>query len=99
MTAPRFHIPKNTKYQVVCYSNKMCKGWKDDPSTCSWLINAKLLIRGENDGDWVTSDFICDHTCSDSESRRKRNYSSKTINDASNAVSSFVASIKPHNNL
>ena len=26
------------------------KGWKNNPSTCPWMINAKPLIRGNHDG-------------------------------------------------
>ena len=91
-TVKDFRIPKNTKtqYQAVCYSNKTRKGWKNDPSTCPWLVNAKPVTRGDYDGKWRVSDFVSHHTCCDRDSKRKRNYSSKIINEASNVVSSFV---------
>ena len=51
-TTKDFRIQRNTKlqYQAVCYSNKGIKGWKNNPSTCPWMINAKPLIRGNHDG-------------------------------------------------
>ena len=63
-TGKDFCVPRNTKtqYQAVCYSNKTEKEWKDDPSTCPFLENAKPLIRGVYDGRWLINHFISHHT-------------------------------------
>ena len=63
-TGKDFCVPRNTKtqYQAVCYSNKTEKEWKDDPSTCPFLENAKPLIRGVYDGRWQINHFISHHT-------------------------------------
>ena len=95
-TTKDFRIQRNTKlqYQAVCYSNKGIKGWKNNPSTCPWMINAKPLIRGNHDGKWIVNEVISHHSCCDSEAKRKRNYSTKTITTASSVVKSFIPSKK-----
>ena len=63
-------------------------------STCQWRINAKPFTKGDPDGKWIVSDFFSQHSCRDCESKRKRNYNSKTINGACKAVSTFIPSEK-----
>ena len=95
-TSKDFRIPNNTKtqYLAVCYSNKTAKGWKKDPSTCQWLVHAKPFSKGNPDGKWVVSKFVSHHSCRDCDSKRKRNYSTKTISTACNVVSSFIPTKK-----
>jgi len=88
----RVEATTKTKYQLVCYSNKAAKGWKHDASTCQWRVRAKPLTKGEPDGKWIVSEFFSQHSCRDCESKRKRNYNSKTINGACKAVSAFIPS-------
>ena len=95
-TSKDFRIAKNcnTQYLAVCYSNKTAKGWKKDPSTCQWFVNAKPFSKGSPDGKWIVSKFVSHHSCRSCDSKRKRNYNSKTISKACNVVSSFIPAKK-----
>jgi len=90
----RVSMNRSTKYLAVCYSNKTTKGWKEDSTTCQWLVHAKPYCKGSPDGSWIVSDFVSHHSCRDCDSKRKRNYSSKVISKASTTVSTFLPSKK-----
>ena len=96
VTAKDFRILKNrdTQFRAVCYSNKARKDWKDDESTCKWCVIAKPFVKGDPGGKWIVVDFFPQHTCSDCDSTRKRNYDTKMITEASNTVSNFIPSKK-----
>jgi len=93
-TAKQFRVAKTTKtrYQLVCYSNKTEKGWREDEHTCQWCVTAKPFTKGNPDGKWIVSEYFSLHSCRDSESKRKRNYSAKVINGASQTVRNFIPS-------
>ena len=94
-TAKHFRVARTTKTQyqlLVCYSNKTAKGWKGDTSTCQWCVTAKPFSKGNPDGKWIVSEFFSYHFCRDSESKRKYNYRTKTIDGACKTVSNFIPS-------
>ena len=95
-TSKDFRIEKNTKtqYLAVCYSNKTVKGWKKDPSTCQWLVNAKPFSKGNPDGKWVVSKYVSHHSCRGCDAKRKRNYKTETSSTACDVVSSFISTKK-----
>jgi len=94
--AKQFRVAKTTKtrYQLVCYSNKTEKGWIEDVTTCQWCVTAKPFTKGNLDGKWIVSEYVSLHSCSDSASKRKYNYRTKTINGACQTVSNFIPSKK-----
>jgi len=95
-TTKNFRVGKtsNTQYLLVCYSSKLEKGWRQHGPTCKWHVKAKPFTKGEPDGKWIVSEFFSQHSCRDCDSKRKRNYTTQTINGACKTVGTYIPSKK-----
>ena len=59
-TPKNFRVGKtsNTQYLLVCYSNKLEKGWRQHATTCKWRVKAKPFTKGELHKDGTFLSYI-----------------------------------------
>ena len=88
----RIVVNRDHRYLVCCASHNAGKGWRKNPFICPWSVECKPTSM--HHCTWKIVNIVGNHTCSDEDSNRKRNYHRNSLQDASQVLQSFIPSKK-----
>jgi len=88
----RIVVNRDHRYLVCCASQNAGKGWRKNPFICPWSVECKPTSM--HHCTWKIVNIVGNHTCSDEDSNRKRNYHYLARCKSSQVLQTFIPSKK-----